>query len=251
MRHLLFCISFVCWGVTAQTEVPHVFSDGEVIDAQKFNENFDALEQAIDSVPAGPQGELGPQGEPGPEGQQGPEGKGGTKGPQGEQGPEGPQGPIGLTGAPGPPGPTGMKGDQGVQGLQGEQGPQGEPGLTGSGVRVLSGVARTVRLTPRSPTVMSTLNFTITGTRLVVFDARYRTLAVPSGRIFVNEIVRCGETLIYEQPPVPGDYADITLKAVATLNAGTYQCQFLLEEQSGANISVTAAHFIATIYPAS
>ena len=48
----------------AQTEVPNVFVDGEVIDAERFNQNFDALEDAIDAIPSGPV--VGPQGATGP-----------------------------------------------------------------------------------------------------------------------------------------------------------------------------------------
>ncbi len=49
----------------AQTDVPHAFKSGDVIEAEKFNENFDALAEAINGIPAGPQG---PQGETGPAG---------------------------------------------------------------------------------------------------------------------------------------------------------------------------------------
>ena len=37
----------------AQTEVPHRFADGQIIEADDFNDNFDALEAAIEAIPAG------------------------------------------------------------------------------------------------------------------------------------------------------------------------------------------------------
>ena len=78
--------------VRADTQVPHVFEDGEVISATEFNENFDTLESAIDNIPAGATGPQGPQGDTGPAGATGPQG------PQGEQGPAGPAGvAAGLT----------------------------------------------------------------------------------------------------------------------------------------------------------
>lgn len=70
----------------AQTEVPNVFADGEVIEAEEFNQNFDALKQAIDAIPAGPQG---------PEGVPGPAGTDGAAGPQGPAGATGPAGSFG------------------------------------------------------------------------------------------------------------------------------------------------------------
>ncbi len=69
----------------AQTQVPNTFNNGGVIEAEEFNENFDALESAIDGIPAGPQGPAGPAGAQGP------------AGPAGAQGPAGPQGPAGVT----------------------------------------------------------------------------------------------------------------------------------------------------------
>lgn len=76
---------------SAETQVPNTFRDGEVIEAEKFNENFDALGNAIDNIPAGPQGETGPAG---PQGDAGPVGPPGI---QGERGPAGPQGPAGIS----------------------------------------------------------------------------------------------------------------------------------------------------------
>ena len=57
------------------------FSDGQVIEADDFNHNFQKLEQDIADIPAGPQGEQGPAG------------------PQGEKGDTGDQGPAGADGA--------------------------------------------------------------------------------------------------------------------------------------------------------
>ena len=50
MIRLLTAVFLVAsFNAVADTEVPHTFQDGEVIDAQKFNEDFDALEAAIDA----------------------------------------------------------------------------------------------------------------------------------------------------------------------------------------------------------
>lgn len=98
----------------AQTQVPNTFQDGSVIEAEQFNENFDALKNAIDSIQGGDQGPAGPQGEPGPEGPRGPAGV------QGEAGPIGPQGPAGTQGETGPagsPGPAGLRGERGPAGI--------------------------------------------------------------------------------------------------------------------------------------
>ena len=72
----------------AQTQVPNDFAAGQPARASEVNENFDALESAIDQnvtaisqIPAGPEGPQGPVG---------------PAGPQGIQGPEGPQGPPGA-----------------------------------------------------------------------------------------------------------------------------------------------------------
>ena len=71
------------------------FSDGQVIEADDFNHNFQKLEQDIADIPAGPKGE------------------------KGDTGATGPQGPIGLTGATGA---TGAKGDTGNDGADGADG---------------------------------------------------------------------------------------------------------------------------------
>lgn len=94
----LFIITLVT-GISAthaQTQVPNTFQNGDVIEAEEFNQNFDALKTAIDSIPAGPQGPVGDAGPPGPQGADGPPGPIGATGPAG---PEGPQGPAGLPGA--------------------------------------------------------------------------------------------------------------------------------------------------------
>lgn len=82
---VLFAVSPI---VSAETQVPNTFRDGEVIEAEKFNENFDALGNAIDNIPAGPAG---------PQGDAGPRGPAGAAGPQGDTGPPGPQGPAGIS----------------------------------------------------------------------------------------------------------------------------------------------------------
>ena len=80
------------------------FSDGQIINADDFNHNFQKLEQDIAN---------------------------GVSGPQGEQGQAGPQGERGDAGAPGPKGDLGSPGVQGVQGEQGIQGEQGPAGADG------------------------------------------------------------------------------------------------------------------------
>ena len=66
------------------------FSDGQVINADDFNHNFQKLEQDIANGVTGPQGEQGPAG------------------PQGEQGPVGPQGNQGAPGNDGQDGADGV-----------------------------------------------------------------------------------------------------------------------------------------------
>ena len=105
-RFFLILFALALQPALAQTDVPHTFKSGDVIEAQKFNDNFDALAEAIDGIPAGPQGPVGPQG------------------PQGETGPAGPKGDTGATGAQGPQGDTGP---QGIAGPTGPQGPAGPP----------------------------------------------------------------------------------------------------------------------------
>lgn len=79
---------------------PTIWSDGDVITAEKLNK----LEQGVTNEQAGPQGEPGPQGPAGPKGDQGERGEPGPAGPQGEKGEKGDTGPQG------PPGPAGESG---------------------------------------------------------------------------------------------------------------------------------------------
>ena len=92
IRLLTVILILASAAVRADTQVPHVFEDGEVISATEFNQNFDTLESAIDNIPAGATGPQGPQGDTGP---------------AGATGPQGPQGDTGATGATGPQGPSG------------------------------------------------------------------------------------------------------------------------------------------------
>ena len=112
IRLLIMALLFASFHVVA--DELKTFSDGQVIEADDFNHNFQKLEQDIANGVTGPQGEQGPAG---PQGE---------KGDQGDTGATGPQGPIGLTGATGA---TGAKGDTGDQGIQGEQGPAGADGV--------------------------------------------------------------------------------------------------------------------------
>jgi microcystin-dependent protein len=74
-RFVLILVAVAIQPALAQTNVPHTFKSGDVIEAQKFNENFDTLAEAIDDIPAGPQG---PQGETGPQGSAGTSAPAGT-----------------------------------------------------------------------------------------------------------------------------------------------------------------------------
>ena len=65
IRLLTAALFFASFNAVAQTQVPNVFEDGTPASAAEVNENFDALEAAIDAIPEGP---AGPQGEPGPAG---------------------------------------------------------------------------------------------------------------------------------------------------------------------------------------
>lgn len=111
IRLLTAALLVASFGVVADTEVPHTFTDGTPAKASEVNANFDALETAIDAIPEGPAGE------------QGPAGTQGEKGDKGDTGDTGPQGPIGLTGA------TGAKGDTGNQGAPGNDGQDGADGV--------------------------------------------------------------------------------------------------------------------------
>ena len=104
-RVILACtavaIVFFTGNTFAQTEVPNEFQNGTTIDAVEMNENFDALESAIDNIQLlpGPQGAQGPAGPEGPQGVQGVQGIAGATGPAGPQGAQGPEGPATDTSA--------------------------------------------------------------------------------------------------------------------------------------------------------
>jgi len=83
----------------AQTNLPHKFSNGTVIDANEVNNNFETLREAIDNVIIGPQGPVGPQGPTGENGKDGPQGLPGKDGQDGSDGAVGPQGPAGPAGS--------------------------------------------------------------------------------------------------------------------------------------------------------
>jgi len=119
MQALFLLVPLIAFG---QIEVPNTFQSGQPARAAEVNENFDALETAVDQnnaaiqqIPAGPQGI---QGETGPQGIQG------AVGPQGMQGSMGMVGPQGLQGNAGPQGSQGPEGPAGPQGLQGPIGPR-------------------------------------------------------------------------------------------------------------------------------
>ena len=56
MRLLPAILLLLPLSVLAQTQVPNVFEDGMPAKASEVNENFDALETAIDEVSAGADG---------------------------------------------------------------------------------------------------------------------------------------------------------------------------------------------------
>ena len=108
-------------------------------DATLF-EQYNQLDQKIDSIvpglkgetgDKGPQGDQGAAGETGAVGPQGPQGDQGAAGETGAKGPQGDQGAAGETGAVGPQGPQGAAGETGVKGPQGQQGAAGETGVKG------------------------------------------------------------------------------------------------------------------------
>ena len=78
IRLLTAVFLFASFTVVADELRP--FSDGQVINADDFNHNFQKLEQDIAEIPAGPQGERGPQGEQGIQGLQGLPGNDGADG---------------------------------------------------------------------------------------------------------------------------------------------------------------------------
>ena len=75
------------------------FSDGQVINADDFNHNFQKLEQDIADIPAGPKGDTGEQGPQGLQGPPGADGEDGAAGPAGADGVDGAAGPAGADGA--------------------------------------------------------------------------------------------------------------------------------------------------------
>ena len=99
--NLTICVLFMA-GLSpmagAQVSVPNVFENGKVADADEVNENFKALADGINSLPAGAKGEQGEQGVPGTDGAKGEKGVMGTAGAQGPQGDQGDQGAQGLRG---------------------------------------------------------------------------------------------------------------------------------------------------------
>ena len=93
MAGLLLCASGLGWASAYPSDyegVPHVHSNGDVIDHAKFNENNESIKQAINSL----WGIWGSSGTPGPQGPQGPQGEQGPVGPRGQQGPKGEAGPA-------------------------------------------------------------------------------------------------------------------------------------------------------------
>ena len=71
IRLLMAGLLLVSVNTVADTQVTHTFKDGDVIKAEEFNRNFDDLEGAIDSIPAGATGPAGPAGATGPAGPKG------------------------------------------------------------------------------------------------------------------------------------------------------------------------------------
>ncbi|MDC1117209.1 hypothetical protein OAS73_04945 [Luminiphilus sp.] len=111
IRLLLAALLFASFSVVADDL--KTFSDGQVIEADDFNHNFQKLEQDIANGVTGPQG---------------PKGDKGDTGDQGIPGIPGEQGPVGSNGV------QGVKGDTGAPGVQGIQGPQGPAGVGFPGV---------------------------------------------------------------------------------------------------------------------
>ena len=65
LRLFILTLLTASLNAVAETQVPHTFTDGTPAMASEVNENFDALEAAIDAIPQGP---AGPQGPPGADG---------------------------------------------------------------------------------------------------------------------------------------------------------------------------------------
>ena len=91
IRLLTAALLFASFHVVA--EDLKTFSDGQVINADDFNHNFQKLEQDIANGVTGEQGPVGPQGE---QGQAGPQGNPGVPGNDGAPGIQGEQGPAGV-----------------------------------------------------------------------------------------------------------------------------------------------------------
>ena len=168
IRLLMAALLVASFSAVADTEVPHTFEDGTPAKASEVNENFDALETAIDDIAVGADGKTilngtaapssdagadgdffldttnsvlyGPKtssgwgngvsliGTTGATGATGAKGDTGATGPQGEAGPTGEQGEKGDTGDTGPQGPAGVTGATGPQGDTGDAGPAGADG---------------------------------------------------------------------------------------------------------------------------
>jgi hypothetical protein len=62
IRLLMAGLLLVSVNTVADTQVTHIFQDGTPAKASEVNENFDALEAAIDAIPEGPAGPAGPAG---------------------------------------------------------------------------------------------------------------------------------------------------------------------------------------------
>ena len=68
IRLLTATLLVASFSVVADTKVPNTFTDGTPAKASEVNENFDALEAAIDAIPEGPAGPTGPAGADGQDG---------------------------------------------------------------------------------------------------------------------------------------------------------------------------------------
>jgi hypothetical protein len=96
-----------------------------------------ALEEKINSIPAGQKGDPGEpglpglKGDPGQPGERGEKGEPGSPGEAGPAGLPGPQGEVGAKGDPGPAGDPGERGEKGDPGDPGEKGDPGQPGERG------------------------------------------------------------------------------------------------------------------------
>ncbi len=141
MKTIQIMLAFVLLTSVSYAAVPYNFDTGEVISAQKMNENFSNLDSKISRIPQGlkgdtgepgAQGILGPKGNKGEIGSQGTQGIAGSKGDKGDTGHQGSQGVAGDQGPQGIKGDTGIRGYQGVQGDKGDTGPQGIAGAKGN-----------------------------------------------------------------------------------------------------------------------